>query len=217
MVTAFRGAWTKNGKVLLLQCSCLNWPVDGSASWTSPSSRRSVRCRMPETAMLPCPFRVPFVLGKRGRAIIREGPGPAALRERPQTRKHGERASSGATSSSRRVLPMSRQPRACEFRSKLAGRQVSGSFPGWRTPDGCPRPQRQSRARAEPGPGKSSPTTGATAGSTPGHRGRRSGSDTMSLCTAPASRIGGLHRPVVVFRFPGQTPTFGPDSAPDGT
>ena len=93
---------------------------------------------MPETAMLPCPFRVPSVLGKRGRAIIREGPGPAALRERPQTRKHGERASSGAASSRRSVRSVSRQPRRREVRSTLERPKDGRILPELENPERMP-------------------------------------------------------------------------------
>ena len=91
-----------------------------------------------------------------------------------------------------------------------SGQRTSGSSPSRRTPNGCQWPQRRSSARPAPGPGKSSPMTGATAGSASVHRGRRYGRDAMSLRAAPDSRIDGLGRPVVVsgsrFRPPDSDP-----------
>ncbi len=201
----------------------------GSTSRTSQSSRRNVMRRFLDTDVLPRPFRIPSVLENRGRAIIREGPGPAALREQPQTRKHGERASSGATPSRRSVLRLSRQPGSCEFRSTAADRRVSGSSPGWRTRtdardqvDDQVHNKRLGLAGHHPRRDRlaASSHRGRTPRTTHGRPGTRSKAATRTLCAELVRRpcLASLRASSTrrCFRFPVQTPRFGPDSAPDG-
>ena len=183
--------------------------------------------------MLPRLFRIPSVVGNRGRAIIREGPGPAALRERPLTRKHGEKPRQDRTKPDSASCRCQASPGRGERGRLATDGRVSGSSPSRRIP--CPWPRRQRRSSAHPRPrglGRSSPRTEPTGGKASGLRGptprvthEQPGTRSKELArirfAEPVCGTGLAGRRVSsaagCFRFPVQTPRFGPDSAPGGT
>lgn len=176
--------------------------------------------------MPSCPFRSPSVLGKRGRAIIRQGPGPSALRERPPGEQTWRRspARSGPIQTRRpdgvKAARELRNPLDTGTAESYPGPPQAGGSRAHGHDDNDDQAYDRRLGLAGHHPGRDRLAAGSQVievgrrerrtGGKGRARERRSGPGSLSLSAAGILRIGGLRQPAVVsgsrFRPPDSVP-----------